>query len=164
MWSTRGARCTSAATSWPSPRVQARQGDRRSGRDEAEGGRQVRPRRSRGGADPRTLPYAALTAHKHQQRHRAPELRDTPLHPRGRHLSRRGVGEGAGDGKAQVRGDRASIWTRRCWTSDHADGRQPPAGICARVWTVPVNPYKTLMKNSLLKATTLLPFKIKHWT
>ncbi|MEC4175715.1 transposase [Adlercreutzia sp. R7] len=24
-----------------------------------------------------------------------------------------------------------------CWTSDHADGRQPPAEICARVWTVP---------------------------
>ena len=25
----------------------------------------------------------------------------------------------------------------RCWMSDHADGRPPAAGICARVWTVP---------------------------
>lgn len=35
--------------------------------------------------------------------------------------------------------DRGDIWTRRCWASERADGRQSPAGICAKVWTVLVH-------------------------
>ena len=65
-------------------RGQGPRGGRRARLNEAEGGREGRPRRIRRDPDVHALPARALAAHTHQQRHRAPEPRDPQAHARGR--------------------------------------------------------------------------------
>jgi hypothetical protein len=66
-------------------------------------GRQGGARRLRGDAHLRSLPTGALAADQDEQRHRAPEPRDSQAHPGGRDLPRRQERPHAGHRQAQVR-------------------------------------------------------------
>ena len=84
-------------------RGQGARGRIRAGGVEARGGREGGPRGLCRDHDLHALPGRSLEEDPHQQRDRAPQPRDPPPHPRGRHLPGRQVGPHARHREAQVR-------------------------------------------------------------